>query len=68
MYLPGRNYYSQEYSNGLDEMDAFLTPQEVMELFSIGKNTLYKLLNSGEIKGFRLGRKWRISRESLRKL
>lgn len=36
-----------------------------MDLLYIGKNTLYKLLGSGELKGFRIGRQWRVSRTSL---
>lgn len=43
----------------------YLTPREVMDLLYIGKNTLYKLLNSGELKGFRVGRQWRITKYSL---
>lgn len=44
----------------------YLTPREVMDLLYIGKNTLYKLLNSGELKGFRVGRQWRVTKESLK--
>lgn len=59
-----------DYDN-LDELDErepiseYLTPREVMELLYIGKNTLYKLLNSGELKGFRVGKQWRVRREDL---
>lgn len=59
-----------DYDN-LDELDErepiseYLTPREVMELLYIGKNTLYKLLNSGELKGFRVGRQWRITKGAL---
>jgi len=42
-----------------------LTPDEVMDYLVIGKNTLYKLLNSGELKGFRIGRNWKIPRKAL---
>ena len=30
--------------------------EEVMEFLSVGKNTLYALLNSGEIQAFRIGK------------
>lgn len=59
-----------DYDN-LDELDErepiseYLTPREVMELLYIGKNTLYKLLNSGELKGFRVGKQWRITKGAL---
>ncbi|MGP6151633.1 MULTISPECIES: helix-turn-helix domain-containing protein [Bacillaceae] len=42
-----------------------LTIEELMEALYIGRNYAYKLLNSGEIKGFRVGRSWRIPRTSL---
>lgn len=32
-----------------------LTIEELMEALYIGRNYAYKLLNSGEIKGFRVG-------------
>ena len=36
--------------------------EEVMESLSVGKNTLYALLNSGEIQAFRIGKVWKIPR------
>ena len=52
----------------MDEfLDEILTVEDVMELLYVGKNTVYSLLQSGELKGFRLGRSWRIPRESLTK-
>ena len=39
--------------------------EEVMEFLNIGKNTLYILLNSGEIQAFRIGRVWKIPRKSV---
>lgn len=42
-----------------------LTVEEMMEALYIGRNFAYKLLNSGEIKGFRIGRSWRIPRSSI---
>ena len=35
--------------------------EEVMEILKIGRNTLYKLLNSGEIPAFRIGNNWKIT-------
>lgn len=44
----------------------FMTAKEAMEALGIGKNLMYKLLNSGEIKAVRVGGKvWRVSRKSL---
>lgn len=39
--------------------------EEVMEFLSVGKNTLYTLLNSGEIQAFRIGKVWKIPRKSV---
>lgn len=42
-----------------------LTPEDVMEELCIGWNAVYKLLDSGELKAFRIGRKWKIPRKEL---
>ncbi|MZQ74730.1 MAG: helix-turn-helix domain-containing protein [Peptoclostridium sp.] len=39
-----------------------LTVEELMEVLYIGRNYAYKILNSGDLKAFRVGRKWRIPR------
>lgn len=44
-----------------------LTTYEVMDYLNIGKNSLYKLLNTGKLKGFRIGKTWKIPRKSLEK-
>ena len=43
-----------------------LTVEELCEALFIGKNSAYKLLNSGEIKGFRLSRTWKIPKLSVK--
>lgn len=48
-----------------DNYDDILTVAEVMEILYVGKNTVYRLLNEGELKGFRIGRTWKIPRDSL---
>lgn len=47
------------------DYNEILTVTEVMELLYIGKNTAYRLLNSGEIQGFRIGRTWKIPKDAL---
>ena len=49
------------FENGYD----ILTPDEVMEQLDIGKNAIYKLLSSDELKAFRVGRKWKIPRKEV---
>ncbi len=39
--------------------------EEVMEYLNIGKNTLYRLLNNGEINAFKIGKVWKIPKESI---
>ena len=45
--------------------DEILTVNDVAEILYIGKNTVYSLLQSGELKAFRIGKSWRIPREAL---
>lgn len=49
----------------LTDYDEILTVDDVMELLYIGKNTVYHLLQSGELKAFRIGRTWKIPRDCL---
>lgn len=49
------------FENGYD----ILTTEEVMELLNIGKNAMYKLLASGDLKAFRVGRNWKIPRKEV---
>ena len=47
------------------EQYTILTPSDVMDILGVGKNTAYELLNSGKLKGFRVGRNWRVTCEAL---
>lgn len=49
----------------LDEYEDVLTVEELMEILYIGKNTAYRLLNSGEIKSFKVGRRHKIAKKAL---
>ena len=42
-----------------------ITVEELCEELMIGKNAAYQLLKSGKIKCFRIGRIWKIPRESV---
>jgi excisionase family DNA binding protein len=42
-----------------------LTARGVQDLLCVSKNKLYELLGTGELKGFRVGRDWRIQREEV---
>lgn len=59
-YLERREIELQE------RLPVVLTAREAMEILGVGKNTIYRLLDSGALKGFRVGRSWRITEDSLR--
>lgn len=42
-----------------------LTVNDIAEMLYIGKNTVYALLQSGDLKAFRIGKSWRVPRENL---
>ena len=45
--------------------DDLITIEEFQEILRIGRTTAYQLLNSGEIKAFRIGRFWKIPRAAV---
>ena len=42
-----------------------ITVEELCEALTVGKNTAYRLLNNKEISAFRIGRMWKIPRQSV---
>lgn len=48
-----------------ERVPVVFTAAEAMDILRVGKNTMYRLLNSGVLKGLRIGRTWRISLEDL---
>lgn len=42
-----------------------LTREEVMEILKIGRSTFYKLLHTGELKGFKEGNRYKVPVESI---
>ena len=56
------------FEDQYDELEIeneYLTLLEVQQLLYIGRNTVYKLVNSGELPAFRVGKLWRVSRQAL---
>lgn len=45
--------------------DDYMTPQEVADEFGISLTTVYNLLRSGKLPGFKIGKKWFILREKV---
>ncbi len=46
-------------------MKEILTREEVMEILKIGRSTFYKLLQTGELKGFKEGNRYKIPAQSI---
>ena len=42
-----------------------MTFNEVKTLLRVGKNTLLKMLHTGELDGFMIGNRWKIRKESV---
>ena len=48
-----------------NELSPLITIDELCELLMIGRNAAYKLLTTGKIKSFKIGRVWKIPRDSV---
>lgn len=59
--------YYEDFSDEREEPRTYdyLTPKEVMEELAIGRNTFYRLVNTGELPAFRIGKLWRVKRSEL---
>ena len=62
--------HNDSYNDFLDERKAeqlpvVLAPAEAMEVLRVGKNTMYRLLNSGKLPAVRIGRSWHITLEAI---
>lgn len=49
----------------LENYNDILTIQDLCEFLMIGRNRAYELLDSQQIKGFRIGRNWKIPKVSV---
>lgn len=50
----------------LNDYQDIMTVAEVAETLYIRKNRVYELLENGIIKGFRIGRVWKIPKDALK--
>jgi excisionase family DNA binding protein len=46
-------------------MDKFYTPEEIAERLKVSTKTVQAWLSKGQLKGFRAGKMWRVTREAL---
>lgn len=49
----------------LNHYGDIMTVPDVAEVLNIGKNRVYELLESKALKGFRIGRVWKIPKDAL---
>lgn len=59
--------YDTEYDrqSWRDSLPTVLTPTDIMDILGVGKNTVYSLLSSGQLRGFRIGRSWKVTSDAL---
>ena len=48
-----------------EEMDDILTPEDACAIMKVGKNRLYELLSTNQLKAYRNGRVWRIPKRAV---
>lgn len=49
----------------LNQYQDIMTVLDAAEALHVGKNRIYELLDSGFLKGFRIGNVWKIPKEAL---
>ena len=49
----------------MNSANEILTVEEVMDSLYIGRNAVYRLLGTGQIKAFKIGKTWKIPDKSL---
>ena len=54
-------------SKNIESQPKLLSPNEVCSYLNIGRNTMYRLLQSGMIPAFRIGNRWKIPESSITK-
>lgn len=52
-------------SRYINDYPDVLTPEETMAVLNIGKNSIYKLLQTGELKSIKIGKQYRIPKKYL---
>ena len=48
-----------------ENIPEIMTLRECQELLKIGKNTMLELIHNGELSAFRIGNRWKITKESV---
>lgn len=61
--IDNRIYYPPQYPSS-DESTVMTVP-ELAEYLGIGRNTAYELLRTKTIRGFRIGKVWKVSKDAV---
>ena len=48
-------------------MQKYYTPEELAEIFTLHKKTIYRWIRAGRIESYKMGRGWRVSQKQLNK-
>jgi excisionase family DNA binding protein len=56
---------SSKRINSVENLPKVLTVREVSEYLRVHPTTVYRLLNSKQLPGFRVGSEWRFGRETI---
>lgn len=51
----------------MTDMDVLLTSRQLQELLQVDRITIYRMLNDGRLRGFKVGGQWRFSRQAIEK-
>lgn len=51
----------------LEQYDDVISVKELCEILRIGRNRAYELLQTNQIKGFQMGRPWKIPKAAIEK-
>lgn len=49
-----------------EQYDDILTVEEIAEILKIGKTQVYKIVRSGNLKGYKEGKDWKIPKQALK--
>lgn len=49
----------------LEQYNDIMSILDIAETLSIGRNRVYELLGNGDLKGFRIGRNWKIPKKAV---
>ena len=63
--MQNEDFYEALDMRKQEQLPIVLTPSEAIDVLGVGKNTMYRLLNSGRLPAVRIGRSWRISMDAI---